>query len=613
MTSRIHPAVFASIVILLGIASLHADIQSTVVKKSKGKKQPVLVSISEQSVPKVVVRVIRGGSVDIPIVAIPFRPGKTHVKILNSPKHGTLTQVNYNPGKAVVFRYVHDREYSDEEETFTFLVTDSLYNRSGTRQTGRILIRNPHATLVFDSGEKIDFGKVPLGETVSKKVTLSNAYGSTISGALRVVPPWHIDDDPYVVLREGSSKTFTISFSPKTDGAESSRLSFDPETANLPELILHGYGQPPFELTSPAVLKIAKDSPRASIMMKNCTDQAITVAWKGNCSGLEISPLVTMPPNGTAEAWVSSCAEMPPDVVSRRTLKLCSMAYSLPVKLEIAGPRGGVSVELLRGGETLGAIRGEELLLEGVVRNSSETEREVDIRIENPESETKLPPKHLHIPPRSFANFQFSWYSKALGNSKLPVIVSEGEKVVAEDSWQLSVRDRVAPLSPALIPKPHSPARITQTNIPQGGTYLASDNFKAMAVVDTRPIEEKGILMNHLILKWRYFGPEKTVFVVEEKHTANALTDRTGDESENVWKRVEGTMENNPGGVFSIRIPMPYPGIHEYRVYPAGIDQVAIAPVTMEVSYMMFWWPWIRSLLLLVFLIVLLKFLVTRL
>jgi hypothetical protein len=594
---------------------LHANIQvqNSHQKQGSGKKgfsqlRPTMM------VPKVLAQVVRGESVDIPIVATPFRPGVTSVKILIPPHHGILTQIDNDPGKAAVFRYLHDREFSDEEEAFTFLVTDSQLNLSGTRQIGRILIRNPHATLIFNPEERLDFGKVPLGETVSKIVTLSNAFGSTISGVLRVAPPWRIDDDPNVVLREGSSRAFTISFAPRADGEESSRVSFDPDTVSLPELILHGSGQAPFEVVAPAVLKLTKDSPRDSITLSNTTDRAITVAWRGDSSGLETSPPVSIPPKGTAEAWVSSRIVMPCDTVAKRVLTLSSSAYSLPVKFEIRGPKGGLSLELLRGGETIGAVRGEALLLEGIVRNSSETERDLHIRIENPEGETKLPSKHLVIPPKSFLNFQFSWFPGALGDRELPVLVSEGEKLVGEDHWKVSVRDRILSSVPATKPSPHSPRVVVQTNTPQGGIYLATDNFKAKAVVEVRPFEERGILMNHLVLKWRYFGPEKTVFAVEEKHVRNALTDRTGSESTNVWKRVVGAVKSGSGGVCSIRIQMPLPGSHEYRIYPVGVDQeVAIAPVTVEVSQSMFWWPWIRDLLLLLFLIAFLKFLRNRL
>ena len=612
---RFIPIVSAVIMMMYGIKILHANIQvqNPHPKHGLGKKGALQLHPT-MMVPKVLAQVVRGESVNISVDATPFRPGVTAVKILIPPKHGTLTQVDNDPGKAGVFRYQHDREYSDEEETFTFLVTDSQLNPSGTKQIGRILIRNPHATLIFNPEERLDFGKVPLGETVFKKVTLSNAFGSTISGVLRVAPPWHIDNDPYVVLREGDSKTFTLSFTPKADGEQSSRVSFDPDTVSLPELILHGCGQAPFDVSSPGVLKLTKDSPRASMTLSNSTDREITVAWSGESIGLETSPAVTIPPRGTAETWVASRITMPPDMASKRTLKLSSTAYSLPVKLEIRGPKGGVSVELLRGGETIGAIRGEALLLEGVVRNSSETERELDIRIENPEGETKLPSKHLVIPPKSFSNFQFSCFPGALGDRELPVLVSEGEKMVAEDHWKVSVRDRIRSSVPVTKPLPHSPHGIIQNITPQGGIYLATDNFKARAVLEIRPFEERGILMNHLVLKWRYFGPEKTVFAVQEKHVRNTLTDRTGSESTDVWKRVMGTVQVNSGGDFSIRLPMPLPGSHVYRIYPVGIDQeVVIAPVTLEVSQSMFWWPWIRSLLVLLLLICLLKFLRDRL
>ena len=53
--------------------------------------------------------------------------------------------------------------------------------------------------------------------------------------------------------------------------------------------------------------------------------------------------------------------------------------------------------------------------------------------------------------------------------------------------------------------------------------------------------------------------------------------------------------------------PMPWPGIHVYRVYPGGPGQKIIAPITMAINWWMVVWPPLRMLLGVIFLLTLTK------
>ena len=594
-------------VLSMGLSSLCADIQKQGIERPKVKLPKSTQLPTIQLVPTVVVEVVRGEAVEIPISASPFRPGSTSVKILVPPRHGTLTRIDNDPGKPAVFRYQHDREFSDEEESFTFLLSDSLSNPSGTKQKARIVVRNPHAKLLFTPGGQLDFGTVPLGQSSSKTITLSNIFGSTVSGVLKASPPWYIDDSPDLDLQEGKSRTFTVRFSPTAAGEESSRLSFEPDPLGLPDLILKGGGQAPFVIISLSELALTKDAPKASLTVSNVTDLPLAIAWHGDSKGLQLSTPTTIPPHGTCEAWVSlGGGELVPDSVRKCLLMLSSSAFSQPVKVEVTGPKGGISLELLRSGEILSTQVGTTLRLEGIARNTSDSERTAELVFQNGDKTNSA--STLLLPPKTPVNFHEEWTSLSPGMHEVCLEIREQGRVVDRCSWHISVgtsKNNQGQQSAPTIRKDISDIKPTNPV-----AQVADEATKRQLVCYAQPVPVDlvpGFFLNHVRLKWWYDGTDTPVFRIQSIRKRNAFVDRTGEQPAEEWTDVPGVRIQRDGvRQWSVTFPFLMPGSYTFRVFPDTAGKVYVQPITLEVTPQAAYWPPIRALMIVILIVLLL-------
>jgi hypothetical protein len=123
---------------------------------------------------------------------------------------------------------------------------------------------------------------------------------------------------------------------------------------------------------------------------------------------------------------------------------------------------------------------------------------------------------------------------------------------------------------------------------------------------------QPGVFTNSLLLKWLYFGDGSPLFVVEEKIKRNGLTDRTGDNPGVMWRMLD-LKPKREHGAWSAWLPMPWPGMHFYRVYPTGCPVVIMSEVMVPVTWAMFLWPSVRAALIILFVLSLIKVLRERL
>ena len=171
----------------------------------------------------------------------------------------------------------------------------------------------------------------------------------------------------------------------------------------------------------------------------------------------------------------------------------------------------------------------------------------------------------------------------------------------------------------AIIPKAFStPAPeilrpVAQLDTPKGGVVrFASENERSMAVVDLKPVLEPGILWNHLRLSWRYHGNATTGFVIETLRHRNNLSDRVSVEEEVLWSPLGNVTPRFENGCWMVRLAMPWPGVHSYRVYPSGKGEVLLSTLSLKITDGMFYWPMLRTILVTILLILLVKYIRRR-
>ena len=132
-------------------------------------------------------------------------------------------------------------------------------------------------------------------------------------------------------------------------------------------------------------------------------------------------------------------------------------------------------------------------------------------------------------------------------------------------------------------------------------------DIRDITVLDQKVKIENGILFNHVLLQWRYYGSLKSGFVIAKPQHRNGISDRTGEQKSDQPEPIAGATIHSKNGVWTGRLPLQWPGIHQYIVCLAGVDYPNVATITLEISDRAFYWPPLRAILLLLFIILLVK------
>jgi len=176
--------------------------------------------------------------------------------------------------------------------------------------------------------------------------------------------------------------------------------------------------------------------------------------------------------------------EMPPDSTAKFLLKLSTPAYSTPVKVEISGPKGGLSLELLRGGEILTASVGITLTLEAIARNHSDTARTAELSFQSVEKNVSS--STITLPPKSPVSFREEWTPLTPGIHEISLELREQGRLIDRRSWHIaagaSTTTPAPQPSPIIIPKGFR-------NQPVGpSSLIADESTKRQLVSYVQPV-----------------------------------------------------------------------------------------------------------------------------
>jgi hypothetical protein len=599
---------------------LQADITGgRLIKSSLAKGREVSGSSGLLVVPPVKVEVQRGESVDIPVTVSPFREG-LRVKVIEGPLHGSLIRCDDRPGVAAVFRYLHDRSSQDSEDRFSFMIFDPL-SEFGGRHTACIIIKNRRAELLVDPiGGMIDFGKTPIGSSATNAVILSNRCGSTIRGTLTLSPPWSIAGDDGIILPEGSSREIKLIFRPRTEGDQSCILRIDPTLEQFPEITLKGSGVAPFEFLGRDPLIMTKEKPEVPLILSNTTATPLMVNVIRLPEKIVASAPLSLVSHGAGTLTISAARmEIPAGSSKKFTMGLSAGIFERNVDLVISGPKADPMLELLHGVEGSFAKVGCPLVVEAVVRNPSDEEHEVEVSLHDlGEKGPVLAKRSGLIRAGGVETFRINWVPTLPGGRILDVVLSDRGRLLNRQSLSVtvvpqSVGTATPKASPAPAPVTEIPRPVGIPDIPKtGGMRFASDSERNMAVVDLKPVLEPGIFWNHLILRWCYHGNTATGFVVETQRHRNSLSDRVSVEEPGLWSPLGNVTPRFEKGFWTVRLAMPWPGVHSYRVYPSGKGEVLLSTLSLKISNGMFYWPMLRALLVTILLVFLVKYIRRR-
>jgi hypothetical protein len=141
----------------------------------------------------------------------------------------------------------------------------------------QVSIMKRSAQLVFS--DSLDFGSVPVGDTLIKEIDIQNSGGKTAVISPVLNPPWKLVDAIPIQIKAGDTKKIRVAFSPDSSGAFAEKLALETETKRA--IKLNGSSKNPIQWPSKPLL-FASDQREAlqSVSFKNLTDRIREVGFE---------------------------------------------------------------------------------------------------------------------------------------------------------------------------------------------------------------------------------------------------------------------------------------------------------------------------------------------
>jgi len=588
-SKRISPGVIILLLSLILPEVLRADIKASPLVVPTVLSKPVRAEVT------------RGGQIEIAIPIVSVSGGDVSVQISRQPNCGTLQLIDKRSGTVPVFRYRNNAAINSPEDSFEFRI--KVQGQPWSTHTGLIRIKNPPGTLSVVP-EKIDFGTISIGSSARKTMLLSNNFGAPVSGVLLLPSPWSLVGDGAFSLAENQVKAFTVLFTPVKAISEVAELKVAPELSNFPAVPLFGQGVIPFLIDTNSAI-VTKEHPQADFRITNASTREMRIGWDDD-TGLLASPPVIIQPGGTSKVWIS-IAPLALDSDERKVVhpSLREGNFSLPLEIVALGPKGNV---ILKADEkTFSCKVGSQVTLHGVIESTSSMERPLQLRYPDKDGAPDLI-RSVTIAPHSSQPFVYSWSSLTPGPKTLKASLFESGNLLHDVEWSGTVipLEKEVHQSSQPVSKAIAGVSVNSFQAPKSQIIRLAHNDSGCVAAKLSVALQRGVFTNSLLLKWLYLGDGLPNFVIEEKIKRNGLTDRAGENPGETWSRLELKPQRESGNWF-VKMPMPFPGKHTYRVYPSGCPVVIMSEVLANVTWLMYLWPFLRAVLVLLFALCVIK------
>ena len=241
--------------------------------QAKEKEEPITRSPSPQPVvasvyvgQRALINLSLRGRIEDPVTIL----------IRKKPSFGILTEPERVNRQTWRVWYSPLPSSDDNLDSFSYAAKSVDSPVSVAAQVQVSIMKRP-AELVFS--DSLDFGSVPVGDTLVKEIDIQNSGGKTavINPALRA--PWKLVDAIPIQIKAGDTKKIRVAFSPDSSGAFAEKLALETETKRA--MKLKGSSKNPIQWPSKPLL-FASDQREAlqSISFKNLTDRIREVVFE---------------------------------------------------------------------------------------------------------------------------------------------------------------------------------------------------------------------------------------------------------------------------------------------------------------------------------------------
>jgi len=550
----------------------------------------------------VVATVVRGGTAELVVQIVAPYGGEGKFEISRHPSFGTLDAGERVDSNTRRYRYANRGELYSQVDSFDFRV--KAPNHAWNTYSAKITVRDVPPSIVA-TPECLLFGQVAINSSKRLAILLSNSFGASLSGRIEVLQPWSVLGSDSVSLKQNESCQLTVQFAPVDARSYAGQLKMIPENSAMPLILISGQGLAPFEIVTNNLI-VTPDHPEAVIVVSNNISKPLTVSWLGN-PALDYPNPVTIPPMGVVNMKTTMARVRLADDERRDfQTRLVADRYSEPIGVVAIGPKGRVVLEPLSRGPQLTVDAGHPFTVEGMIRNASSSNRNVELILSNPR-DSNFPPisQIINVKEHSVVPFSLLWEKMNPSPKVLKLGMREGDKDIESCTWNVvsgksrsTNKDSAVSTSDAVNEVPEVPS-----------VRCATSSECENLVILQPPRFEDGWFGRRLVLRWLFYGNSDPGFVIREHVGGSALTNRTGEE-ENPWRKLDSLSKQvrmDSDGKWEVALPLPMPGTHQYMVTTSTEGDKFVASQNIQISWKMFLWPYLRILILIAIVLIVIK------
>lgn len=535
------------------------------------------------------VKVLRGGTCEVPLRAISPEGYDVKFEILAGPRAGSLSDPQRNSKSSVSYFYTHDGEKNSSQDSFRFKCKSGPKKAWGYAKA-TIRVEEPPAHFAADV-TSLDFGVVFLGESRTLPVRIMNSGGGLLQGRLKVGAPWTLGGSAELTLAEGETKKILITFEPVSNDTQRASLIFESGTKPFPEISLQGVGESRFKVPEKAAFEQRIGANELRVPVRNRTAAPLSISIQ--CQPpLEALPSIKLPPESTGELVLNLPAR--PFAEKTALVTLGDDASTRDIRIHLPPPPSRLEWELV-GKNDLGEVTpGRMVLLTANLHNTGSATARAGVQpvgdgftlAHGQQNEFNIAPGD-HVPVR--AEWKFSEKPGAVRASL--TAASEGLPPL-QVAWEADVQPpalipQASPTpmpgpgpGPGAKPSPTPPKILTKEEqealrkcMPRGFSYRLEPELHWTAFFPTRRTAVA-------IVSWSYGGPEPVEFIIEREvnerkgfldknpfdRTLPTPDDLPPQSLGSVLKPVEARIQKLPDARWQVVIPHLPPGYHKIRV-----------------------------------------------
>jgi hypothetical protein len=536
------------------------------------------------------VKVLRGGTCEVPLRAISPQGYDVKFEILSGPGGGSLSGPQRNSKSSVSYFYTHDGKKGSPQDSFRFKCKSGPQKAWGYAKA-TILVEEPPARFSSDVSA-LDFGAVFLGESRTLPIRIKNAGGSQLQGRLKVAPPWKLVDPSDLKLAEGEAKKILITFEPFSTDTQRGSMVLESGAKPFPEITLQGLGATRFEVPEKAAFEQLTGASELRIPVKNLTASPLSVSV--HCPPpLEAPDSIQLLPDSSAELVLTLPAR--PFAEKSTLVTLSDGASTRDIRIQLPPSPSRLEWEIDGKNQLGNRTPGRLDTMTAKLHNTGTAPARAVIRTTGDGFALASGKEDAFvIAPGEHALVHLEWKFPDKPGAAQAILIAETDGLSPlQETWEADIQspssqpeseksNRPRPIVSA-SPTPAPPkvlsaaeAEALRKRLPGEISYRLEPELHWTSFFRTRRTAAA-------ILSWNYEGPQPVEFIIQREvqqrkgffdknpfdRTLPTPDDLPPKSLEPVWTTLKGEdakVQELPDGRWQARIPSLFPGYHKVRI-----------------------------------------------